>query len=121
MAMVMWMIWHQRNQLRVTTSTFPKAQIFQQASNALATFQQNQRTFINHAEVTRPQHSVQWRPPPTNCLKLNFDGAVFLELGKAGLGVVVHNCHGNAIPSLLEQALLPFSPVIVEARLLQER
>jgi len=46
---------------------------------------------------------------------LNFDGAVFPELGKAGLGVVVHDNHGNAITSLSEQAPLPFSPVIVEA------
>ena len=32
MAMVMWMIWHRRNQLRVSTSAFPKAQVIQQAS-----------------------------------------------------------------------------------------
>jgi len=36
-------------------------------------------------------------------------------LGKVGLGVVVHDCQGNAIASLSEQAPLPFSPVIVEA------
>ena len=36
-------------------------------------------------------------------------------MGKAGLGMVVHDCHGSAIASLSEQALLPFSPVIVEA------
>ena len=50
-----------------------------------------------------------------NCLKLNFDGATFSELGKAGLGVVVRDSHGNAIASLSEQAPLPFAPVIVEA------
>ena len=63
----------------------------------------------------RPQHRVQWHPPPANYLKLNFNGAIVLELGKAGLGVIVHDCHGSAITSLLEQASLPFSPVIVEA------
>ena len=36
-------------------------------------------------------------------------------MGKAGLGVVVHDCHGSAITSLSEQAPLLFSPVIVEA------
>ena len=46
---------------------------------------------------------------------MNFDGAVFLELGKAGLGVVVHDCQGNAIASVSEQASLPFSLDIVEA------
>ena len=38
MAIVMWMIWHRRNQFRVSTSVFPKAQVLQQASQALATF-----------------------------------------------------------------------------------
>jgi len=50
-----------------------------------------------------------------NCLKLNFDGAVFLMLAKVGLGVVVHDCQGKAIASLSEQAPLPFLPVIIEA------
>ena len=36
-------------------------------------------------------------------------------MGKAGLGVVVHDYHGSAITSLSEQAPLLFSPVIVEA------
>ena len=36
-------------------------------------------------------------------------------LGKAGLGVVVHDCQGKAIDSLSEQAPLPFLPVIMEA------
>ena len=75
----------------------------------------NQQSHINHAANRRTQQHVQWHPPSPNCLKLNFDGAIFPELGKAGLGVVVHDSYGNAIASLLEQASLPFSPVIVEA------
>ena len=97
------------------SSVLPKAQIFQQASQALATFQQSQCALTNHTTATRSQHSVQWRPPPENCHKLNFDGATFSELGKAGLGVVVRDSHGNAIASLSEQAPLLFAPVIVEA------
>ena len=82
---------------------------------ALATFQQSQQTLINNAATTRPPRSIQWSPPPANCVKLNFDCAIFPELGKAGLGVVVPDSHGKAIASLSEQAPLPFSPVIVEA------
>ena len=50
-----------------------------------------------------------------NCFKLNFDGASFPELGKAGLGVAVHDSQGNVIASLSEQVPLPFSSDIVEA------
>nr|POF25515.1 hypothetical protein CFP56_39117 [Quercus suber] len=42
MAMVMWTIWHRRNQIRVSTSDFPKAQVLEQASQTLTTFQQSQ-------------------------------------------------------------------------------
>ena len=115
MAMVMWTIWHRRNQLRVSSNVFPKAQVLQQAMQALVMLQQSQQSLINNAAITRPSHRVQWSSPLANCAKLNFDGAVFPKLGKAGLGVVVHNSHGNAIASLSKQAPLPFSPVIVEA------
>ncbi|XP_075645797.1 uncharacterized protein LOC142616950 [Castanea sativa] len=115
MAMVMWTIWHRRNQIRVSTNDFPKAQVLQQASQTLTTFQQSQYSLSQPLAVIRPQASAQWSPPSANCLKLNFDGAVFSELGKVGFGVVVHDCQGKAIASLLEQALLPFSLVIVEA------
>ena len=63
----------------------------------------------------RPHPCAQWSLPPPNCLKLNFDGAIFPELGKAGLGVVVHDCQGNVIASVLKQTPLPFSSDIVEA------
>ena len=115
MALVMWTVWHRRNQLRVNSNVLPKDQVLQKAMQVLETFQKSQQSLINHAADIRTQQRVQWRPPPANCVKLNFDGAIFPELGKASLGVVVHDSHGNAIASLLEQASLPFSPVIVEA------
>ena len=40
---------------------------------------------------------------------------MFPELGKAGLGVVIHDSQGSVIASLSEQAPLPFSSDIVEA------
>ena len=55
MAMLMWTIWHRRNQLRVSSNVFPKAQVLQQASQALATFQQSQQSLIQPSAVTRPQ------------------------------------------------------------------
>ncbi|XP_075659258.1 uncharacterized protein LOC142629163 [Castanea sativa] len=87
----------------------------QQATQALAIFQLSQQPLIQPTVISRPQPHAQWSPPPSNCLKLNFDGAVFPELGKAGLGVVVHDCQGNVIASLSEQVPLQFSPDIVES------
>ena len=58
---------------------------------------------------------THWTPPPRDCFKINFDGASFSNLGKAGLGVVIRDCNGRAVATLLEHAPLPFAPEIVEA------
>ena len=113
--MVMWTIWYRRNQLRVNSNAFPRSQIPQQATQSLATFQQSQQSLSQPSTTPQPQPRAHWNPPPSNCLKLNFDGAVYLELGKAGLVVVVHDSQGNVVASLSEQASLPFSSNIVEA------
>ena len=58
---------------------------------------------------------VSWIPPPKSSLKVNFDGATFTDIDKAGLGVIIRNDHGQAIASLSEQIRLPFSSDLVEA------
>ena len=58
---------------------------------------------------------VTWIPPPTNSLKINFDGALFRDINKAGLGVVIRNENGQVLASLSEQIQLPFSSDLVEA------
>ena len=65
--------------------------------------------------MPRPPPRAQLSSPQPNCFKLNFDEAIFPELGKAGLGVVINDSQGIVIASLLEQAPLPFSSNIVEA------
>ncbi|XP_075669737.1 uncharacterized protein LOC142639445 [Castanea sativa] len=59
--------------------------------------------------------SVKWSPPPLGRVKVNFGGALFKDIGKAGLGVIIRDCNGQAIASLSEQASMPFSPDIAEA------
>ncbi|KAL4639442.1 hypothetical protein ACB092_03G218700 [Castanea dentata] len=76
--------------------------VLQQATQALAIFQQSQQPLIQPTVISQPQPRAQWSPPPSNCLKLNFDGAVFPELGKAGLGVVVHDFPLQFSPDIVE-------------------
>ena len=58
---------------------------------------------------------VRWHPSPTGVYKINFDEAVFKDIGKAGVGVVVRNSDGQALASLSEQKSLQFSLDIVKA------
>ena len=47
-------------------------------------------------------------------IKVNFDGALFRNIRKAGIGVIVRDSNGQAIATLSEQASIPFSPEIAE-------
>ncbi|XP_075650224.1 uncharacterized protein LOC142620799 [Castanea sativa] len=64
---------------------------------------------------THSPTGVRWSPPPPNSLKVNFDGATFKDIGRAGLGVVVRDCQGHALASLSERVPFPFSSDLVEA------
>ena len=52
---------------------------------------------------------VHWIPLPPLSLKINFDGAVFMDSGEVGLGFVVRNHLGVVTTSLLEKVRLPSS------------
>ena len=58
---------------------------------------------------------VTWIPPPANSLKINFDGALFKDINKVGLGVIIRDNHGQVLASLSEQIQLPCSSNLVEA------
>nr|POE68604.1 hypothetical protein CFP56_51072 [Quercus suber] len=67
----------------------------------------------NHVSTPQSSTCVQprdrWSPPPADTLKVNFDGATFKDIGKAGLGIVIRNSLGQATASLSEPtAVFPF-------------
>lgn len=57
---------------------------------------------------------VIWKPPDAGLLKTNFDGAVFEELGAAGIGAVVRNSPGEVLAALSENIPLPSSIIALE-------
>nr|POE89219.1 hypothetical protein CFP56_72880 [Quercus suber] len=59
-------------------------------------------------------HVAAWQAPVQDTYKVNFDGAVFVEEGLAGLGVVIRNDHGLIMASLTQQIPLPGSVIEVE-------
>ncbi|XP_050241310.1 uncharacterized protein LOC126690232 [Quercus robur] len=114
LALVMWTIWHRRNRVRTSLKEFPLAQVAPTSIQALEVFQQANSNDATHFRDP-PYSQVQWSPPAEGEIKVNFDGAQFRDMGKAGLGVVIRNSRGQALASLSEQASLPFSPDITEA------
>ncbi|XP_075665322.1 uncharacterized protein LOC142634981 [Castanea sativa] len=58
---------------------------------------------------------LRWLPPIPLSYKVNFDGAVFKELGAAGLGVVIRDSEGLVIGALAERIPIPNFAATVEA------
>ncbi|XP_030945809.1 uncharacterized protein LOC115970295 [Quercus lobata] len=114
MVATMWTIWSRRNQIRVQQHDYPISQVVPNARQALFVSHRANRAQQSPATVSSTNR-VTWIPPPTNSLKINFDGALFKDINKAGLGVVIRNENGQVLTSLSEQIQLPFSSNLVEA------
>lgn len=57
---------------------------------------------------------VRWSKPIPPLFQINFNGAVFNDLGTAGVGAVVQDSQGMVLASMSEQIPLPQSVVEVE-------
>ncbi|XP_030931047.1 uncharacterized protein LOC115956926 [Quercus lobata] len=56
----------------------------------------------------------RWSPPAAGSVKINFDGAMFGESDRAGLGVVIRSCQGQVVAALSEQITKPPTVEILE-------
>ncbi|XP_040989052.1 uncharacterized protein LOC121236684 [Juglans microcarpa x Juglans regia] len=87
-----WDFWWRRNQMVHEQESLEVNQVIDYAFSA-------QKSFSELKQV--PQSMVrafyEWKPPPSNWLKLNVDGAVFDEINKAGVGLVLRDGKGNVM------------------------
>lgn len=60
------------------------------------------------------EHS-RWFPAPAPLLKVNFDGALFMDSFKEGIDVVIRDSTGKVIGALSERIVLPTTVDDVEA------
>ena len=110
-AMLTSQIWHRRNKLRLGEAVADLRLLDSLARNALLEFQQA------HPVTSSPLSSLpqtKWEPPPTDWIKVNFDGAVFQDRNEAGLGVIIRNGHGLVMAALTQTIPLPTSVEMVE-------
>ena len=59
--------------------------------------------------VNRPR--VKWKVPPTKFYKINFNGAMFKEEDRAGIGVIVRDSQGLVLASMSQVIPLPLTVV----------
>ena len=60
--------------------------------------------------VDRPR--VKWKVPLTEFYKINFDGAMFKEEDRAGIGVIIRDSQGLVLASMSQ--VIPLSLTVME-------
>ena len=58
---------------------------------------------------------VGWSRPPVGVFKVNFDVALFENIGSVGIGVAIRDSDGEIIAALSQRIPLPFSVEMAEA------
>ena len=109
-SMTAWVLWNRRNNLRLGKPTVVLSQVLKEAKERLQEFSQQP----NPAPPTTVRPATCWRPPDKSCFKVNFDGALFCQEHRAGIGVVIRNEEGAVITSLSQQIHLPSTVLEVE-------
>ncbi|KAF3966504.1 hypothetical protein CMV_009401 [Castanea mollissima] len=107
-----WFIWCRMNEFHFKEPSLPPDKLLEAASNSLSEFQTKQTD-----RPTQNKPAIQnWRPPPKDTYKINYDSAVFSESDEAGIGAVVRNERGEVMASLAEKIVMPSGGVeVIEA------
>lgn len=105
-SVISWLLWNQRNKIRVVDSVHPMDSIILEAEIFLALHEKSRDTRVKKIQrVKKKIGNHQMR----NCYKTNFDGAIFEKEWEAGIGVVVRNHRGEVMASLSEKIQKPSS------------
>ena len=113
LAVIFWMIWEKRNSDHVDGCSLDLRTIRAKASSFLHEFPSVQLPRQMLPSTTGS--TTRWLPPNSLAYKVNFDGAIFKELGAASLGVVIRDSEGMVIRALAKRIPLPCSIAMVEA------
>ena len=86
-AMIVWSVWNLRNQTRTQQAHCNLDQLARLATER----QQEFLAVQSPPKLKAPRQRAQWSPPTQDFIKINFDGAIFQEANKSGIGVVITN------------------------------
>ena len=108
---IAWHFWTRRNKLRLNEDAIPLNRIVLEAKNFLSLHQQ---PGSNSPRQQACPKAVKWTPPDQHSFKKNFDGALFSNMGEAGLGVVIRDHAGEIIATLSKKIPQPPSVTCLE-------
>ena len=80
---------------------------------AIATLMEFQ-IVTNRVHTVVDRSRVEWKVPPTEFYKINFDGEMFKEEDRAGIGVIIRDSQGLVLASMSQVIPLPLTVVELE-------
>ena len=72
------------------------------------------RTATPPVQAAELRARTRWKAPPSEFSKVNFDGVIFKEEDKAGIGVIIRDCQGLVLASMSQIIPLPLNIVELE-------
>nr|XP_023886589.1 uncharacterized protein LOC111998731 [Quercus suber] len=109
-----WLVWTQRNQVRMSQPSISVHQIPSSARERVAEFETSQPAPpFTPPDLTSLQ--AKWRPPMPKMVKINCNGAIFKEQKKSGIGVVIRNNNGLVMASMSKLLPQQYTPLKIEA------
>jgi len=96
LAFMTWAFWYHCNQLRFNKMDCLLSQITHLSRERKVEFQHFHPVRILQQHR---QHTI-WKPPDQGSFKVNYDGAILVAQGRAGLGVIIRNSDGAVMTSL---------------------
>ncbi|KAL0413622.1 UNVERIFIED_CONTAM: hypothetical protein Sradi_1563900 [Sesamum radiatum] len=112
-----WMIWWNRNCIFMENRTRDPDQVISHARHYFSAFLSQMNDLTNRTQTTAP---CRWSPPPVNVVKINFDGALFVNEGESGIGVVARDSADTCLAWLSRRLPNCFSLELVEAMAARE-
>ena len=114
-AVTAWSVWNQRNKARVQASIIDLHQIVAATRISLDEFHMTRQGLKFQWQRVIRLAQNQWFPPPTDVVKINFDGATCPKKKKAGVGVVIHDVNGLVLASCAKIKHQPYKAVEIES------
>lgn len=73
-------------------------QVLTRAEDFLAEYHQAQEQLLLMPNA--PQQIISWQPPQSSQYKLNFDAAIYTDIGRLGVGAIIRNENGEVMAAL---------------------
>ena len=109
-----WNVWNQRNKVRLNLQASPLHQVAEQTAALLAQYRANIEASGMQVR-SNGNEGNKWRAPQAGFVKVNFDGAVFSDSNKSGVGVVIRDNNGDVLASFSEKIFQAYKVEETEA------